>query len=512
MPDASRTRLPRADAVRPARGGGRARIRVAGLALGLTTAIVAALVAFDVGGSARPVAISVSVEARHPGARVPREFLGLSFELSSLGQIAHLASAGNFATMLRSLGAGVLRFGGVSADTRVAWTDVATPLPAWASAGLQAGELRDLRELAAKSGWHILLTIGLAHYDPAAAAREVAAAKAALGGWLAGIELGNEPDAYARHGLRPAPWTFSHYDAQVAAYRKAIAKLAPGVPLAGPDVSGSLVFERWGRGMAIREKPALLTGHHYPLGCHDVSAPTIARLLSPPVRRAEDVSLRRYISVSRASGIRFRLDETNTVSCGGAAGVSNTFASALWAVDYIARAMAAGVVGVNFQGNPANCRGYTPVCAPTPQLLAQGAFTAQPEWYALVLAKALIGDRPVRATISPTRSNLDVLALLHGERLHVLIVDEDPHGANRAEVSLHVGHGVGAATVLSLTAPSTSATSGVALGGRAVAYDGTWRAPTQLARRPSRLGVITLMVSPGSATLVTIASARNPHG
>jgi hypothetical protein len=174
--------------------------------------------------------------------------------------------------------------------------------------------------------------------------------------------------------------------------------------------------------------------------------------------------------------------------------------------------MAADVVGLNFQGNPSNCRGYTPVCARTPQLLARGAFTAQPEWYALVLAKALIGDRPVRATISPTRSNLDVLALLHGERLHVLIVDEDPHGANRAAVSLHVGRGVGAATVLSLTAPSTSATSGVALGGRAVASDGTWRAPTQLARRPSRLGVITLMVSPGSATLVTVASARNPHG
>src|ERR1700681_2519975 len=110
MPDASSTRLPRADVARAARRRGRARIRIAGVALGLTTAIVAALVAFDVGGSARPVAVSVSIDVRHPGARIPREFLGLSFEVSSLGQIAHLGSTGNFARMLRSLGAGVLRF------------------------------------------------------------------------------------------------------------------------------------------------------------------------------------------------------------------------------------------------------------------------------------------------------------------------------------------------------------------------------------------------------------------
>jgi hypothetical protein len=498
MPDASSTRLPGADAVSAARRRGRARIGMVGAALGLTAAIVAAIVAFDVGGSPRPVAISVSIDPRHPGRRIPREFLGLSFEVSSLGQIAQAARAGNLATMLRSLGPGVLRFGGVSADTRVAWTDAATPLPSWASAGLQAGELRDLHELAVKSGWHILLTIGLAHYDPAAAAREVAAAKAALGGWLAGIELGNEPDAYGRHRLRSEPWTFARYDAQVAAYRSAIAKVAPGVPLAGPDVSGSLVFQSWGRGMASREDPALLTGHHYPLGCHDVSPPTIARLLSSRVRRAEDVSLRRYLSVSRASAIRFRLDETNTVSCGGRAGVSNTFASALWAVDYIARLMAADVAGMNLQGNPTNCRGYTPVCAPTPQLLARGAFTAQPEWYALELTSPLIGDRPVQATTRPTRPNLDVFAFQRGDGLHVLIVDEDPPGANRAAVSLDVGRGFGAATVLSLTAPSTSAMSGVRLVGRAVA--------------PSRLGVITLTASPGSATLVTVTRGHNTPG
>jgi hypothetical protein len=493
----------------------RIRVATAGVVLGLAITLVWALHVF--GGSSSDgsasVPISVSIDPRHPGARVPREFLGLSFELSSLSRIARYAGSGDFATMLRSLGGGVLRFGGVSADTRVAWTDAATPLPAWASSALQAGELRDLRKLASNSGWQILLTIGLAHYDPRAAAREAAAAKTALGGWLAGIEIGNEPDAYARHNLRSAPWTFSQYNTQVAAYRRAIEKVAPGLELVGPDVSGSHVFEDWGRGMAIQQRPALLTGHHYPLGCHKLPEPTIAQLLSPPIRRAEDASLRRYLSVSRANATAFRLDETNTVSCGGKAGISNTFASALWAVDYIARAMVAGVAGINFQGNPANCRGYTPVCAPRPQQLAKGTLTAQPEWYALLLSKALIGDRPVRATASPSPANVDVIALLSPQgNLHLVIVDDDPPKARRATVKLHVGRRFGAATVLSLTAPSPAATTGVRLGGTAVGGDGRWHARTSLERRPNRAGVITLEVSPGSAMLVTVASGRAPPG
>ncbi len=242
----------------------------------------------------------------------------------------------------------------------------------WAHRTIDDGELRSLRKLAARSGWHILLTIGLAHYAPRVAAREAAAAKAALGGWLAGIEVGNEPDAYARHRLRSTPWTFSRYDTQLAAYRRAIDRAAPGLALLGPDVSGSKVFASWGGGAAARERLTLLTGHHYPLSCHTTPRPTIARLLSPPIRQAEEASLRRYMAVSRDSSIRFRLDETNTVSCGGEAGVSDTFASALWATDYIAHAMLAGVWAINFQGNPGNCQGYTPVCAPSARAGAEG--------------------------------------------------------------------------------------------------------------------------------------------
>jgi hypothetical protein len=455
----------------------------------------------------RSTPLSVSVDETQPGAPVPPEFLGLSFELSSLRQVARYGESGDLVTLLRSLGHGVLRFGGVSADTRVAWVDEATPRPAWASSVLEAGELRELGTLAARSGWHVLLTIGLGHYEPEAAAREAAAAKAALGPWLSGIELGNEPNAYALHGLRAEPWTFVQYDAEVAAYRSAIETAAPGIALAGPDVSGSSAFESWGLGEVVNETPALLTGHHYPLGCEQVPAPTIARLLSPRIRRLEGTSLLRYLSIARASELPFRLDETNTVSCGGVAGISDTFASALWAVSYETQNMGMGVSGMNLQGNPANCGGYTPVCAPTGEALAAGALGAQPEWYALLLAKALIGDRPLPVSVSSQGAlNRTVTAFrTPAGGLQVVVVDDDPPGARSLAVRLRVGRGFRGARILPLTAPSPTAVSGVRLGGRAVAADGSWSQPPGLAYAPNSDGAITVEIKPSSAALLSVS-------
>ena len=356
---------------------------------------------------------SVTIAAVARGQAVPSSYLGLSFELSNLSEVARVGEHGDLVTLLRSLGPGVLRFGGVSADTQVAWSDSETPRPAWASSTIGAEDLRRLASLASHSGWQVLLTIGLAHFEPAAAAREARAARAILGSSLAGIELGNEPNAYAAHNLRALPWTFSQYAAQAASYLDAIAGSGGSVPpLAGPDVSGSPAFLSWGTGEAAGLAPAMLTGHHYPLGCREVPPPTIDRLLSPAIRRAERVSTRRYMSASTRSRIPFRLDETGSVSCGGRRGISNTFASALWAADYIARTMSAGMAGINFHGNLRNCLGYSPLCAASAADLAAGRLRAQPEWYALLLDKALIGDTPASTSIAWERhANVDVVAM-----------------------------------------------------------------------------------------------------
>jgi hypothetical protein len=457
------------------------------------------------------IPVSVAVDLGHPRAPVPRGFLGLSFELASLPQIASYATRGDLVRLLRSLGPGVLRFGGVTADFETGWAEAPGGRPAWAWTVWDDGDLGELARLAAETGWRVLLTIGLGHYEPEAAAREAASAKALLGSSLAGIELGNEPNAYAQHGLREEPWTFVQYDSQVAAYRSAIEAAAPGIPLAGPDVSGSGAFSVWGLGEVVDQQPALLTGHHYPLGCAEVPAPTITRLLSRATQGKERDSLERYMAISRASEVPFRMDEANTVSCGGTAGISNTFASALWAVGYMAQAMSMGVSGINFHGSLANCGGYAPLCAPTPEDLASGALVTQPEWYALLLAKTLLGNRPLGSVASsPGRPNVRVTTLLAGRGgLHAVIVDDDPPGARGVAVHLHVGSGFGRASVLSLTAPGPTALSGARLGGRAVAPGGSWSEPRKLPAVPDEGGVVTVDMAPSSAALVTV-SAKAP--
>ncbi len=457
-----------------------------------------------------PPSVTVSVDTAHPGPPVPQDFLGLSFEMSSLPQMARYGSRGNLVALLRSLGPGVLRFGGVSADTRIAWTDTRTARPAWASGVVDADDFRQLAGLAAQSGWHIVLTLGIVHFDPEAAAREAAAAKAALGPWLEAFEFGNEPNSYALHGMREEPWGLEQYNAQVGEYRAGIEAAAPGVPVWGPDVSGSSAFETWGPGEVVDQRPTTLTGHHYPLGCEQKKpVPSVTSLLSSPIWRREVGSVRRYVSLSQSAGLPFRMDETNSVSCGGVAGISNSFASALWAAGYLPKLMGSGSVGVNMHGNVANCKGYSPICAPGPEELSDGQLQAQPKWYSLLIARQLLDTRPLPTAtkLRRTDANVHVLGFAAPDgSLRVIAVDDDPLGNAGVLVRLKVGSAFAAASTLALTGQSLHALSGVELGESEVAADGTWT-PRRYGQAIADGGVIAVRLPAAGAMLISVAPA-----
>ncbi len=456
--------------------------------------------------STAPLRVSVRVSRRNPGQPVPRDFLGLSFEAAALDELAPDGRHGDLVRLLRSLDGGVIRFGGITADENVAWSEPGLPSPAWASSSIDEAALGGIGELVRRAGWKVLLTVGLAHYEPVAAAHEVAAARRAIGSNLEAIEIGNEPNSYGAHGYREGSWLTQGYEEEVGSYREAIAALTPGIQLAGPDVSGSGIFADWGEAEALAQIPSLLTGHHYPLGCAQTPPPSIEALLSPLTRHREAGSLASYLHVARVRGIPLRIDETNSVSCGGVAGISNTFASALWASGYITETMAAGAVGINLQGNPTNCSGYTPLCAPTAQALASGALTTAPDWYALLMTRSLVGAAPLQSTISAARTpNLVATPFLGpGRDIQIALVDDEPPGSARLSVRLHVGAGYRAARVLRLTAPSPAATGGVTLGGRTVAADGAWRPPRSLPVVGASGGEVAVTMPASSAALVTV--------
>jgi hypothetical protein len=368
-----------------------------------------------------------------------------------------------------------------------------------------------IARLASETGWRVLLTVNFGHYDPQAAAREVLAAHAALGDSLAGVELGNEPDSYAPKALRPLPWGFAQYQPQVEAYRAAIDAVAPGVPIAGPDVSSGVRQLAWTDSEAVAEQPALLTDHYYPFSACASAPPVAADLLTPGVRQAETRMLSSMAFISAARGLPLRVDETNNASCGGEPGVSNTFSSALWAVDYLTRVMQAGLAGINFHGNVVNPRGYTPLAAESPDALSAGALTAQPEWYALLLAHQLLGDQPLRTGVRLGGRNATAMALLSARgQLHVVLVDDQPSRSRPLAFALRIPRGYAGATVLRLTAPSRLSTSGVQLGGQPVSPDGNWTPRVPATLTPVRAGRLTVTLTPSSAALVTVYPRRAP--
>jgi hypothetical protein len=488
-----------------------------------------------------PLPVAVTINRLAPGPPVPKEFLGLSFEAAALDQISQYADRGDLVRLLRSLGPGIIRFGGITSDQNIAWTDAATPKPPWASRAIDPAQLQAIGRLSRRSGWKVLLTVGMAHFEPTAAAREVAAAHKALGANLAAVEIGNEPDAYGKHGFRELPWIAQGYEEQVSEYREAIADLTPGVPIAGPDVSGSGIFIEWGEEEALSQRPALLTGHHYPLGCAQKPPPTSTLLLSVVTRGRESASLGTYMRVSRNQHVPLRIDEAGSVSCGGVSGISNTFASALWATGYITQVMASGALGINLQGNPGNCAGYTPVCAPDPAALAKGLLRAQPDWYAMLLTRSLVGYRPLPTTVkaqgapaaseetpvptegAPAGSEAPTLAPASGPNLvvssfsgpdhgvQVVLVDDEPPGARPLALALNVGAGMGSGAILRLTGPAPSATGDILLGGHAVAADGSLRAPIHAERVGAHAGVVTVKLAPSSAALVTMNPRALAH-
>lgn len=471
----------------------------------------------------------MTITNRPTGTASPQNFLGLSFEMRSLPTIAGYATHpadSDFVALLRSLGPGVLRFGGISADTEAAWVGDRGALPRWARVAVTRQDFAQLAELARATGWQVLLTVNLGHYDPTAAAREATAAQATLGPYLAGVAIGNEPDRYVLKHLRAPGYDFAAYRAQAAAYRAAIVRAAPGVPIVGPDASSGTPGLAWMQASARTLRPALLSDHYYPLSSCGYS-PTISELLSPLTMGKESALLARAVAIARAARTPLRIDELGSISCEGYAGVSDTFAAALWALEYIARALAAGVAGVDFHDLPTRPRAYSPLIAPTPAALTSGELQAAPAWYALLAARELPGSRPLASSVAagaPGALGASSFGAPDG-RLRVVLVDYDPPGSPPLLVKLRgvcaraCAHArahsnefstFAAGSVVRLTAASPAARTGVRLAGHTVAADGSWSAPTSLPALYERAGAFSLQLRPSSAAIVTLYPSRPP--
>jgi hypothetical protein len=446
----------------------------------------------------------VTVDPAGPGPAVPPAFAGLSFEAADLPAVARGATQGNLVALLRSLGPGIIRFGGNSVDASTAFARDGRPPAAWATTTITPEDYSRLRSLLRRTGWRAIVSVGLAHFDPARAAAEVAAASHRLGSLLAAVEIGNEPNAFWFNRQRPPWWGYLQYREELRTYRRAIGAAAPGVALAGPDVTPDDGL-RWLTAFAREERPALLTPHFYPLASCYGPRPTLPRLLGGRVAAAQDRAFTALAALGRAQRVPVRLGEMNNVACAGQPGVSDVHGAGLWAVRTLLAAQRAGLAGVNLHTLPDRCRSYTPLCTRTPADAAAGRFRARPEWYALLLLRRLTGSFRIPSRVVPAVGGLSVDAFADRARRRVdlVVVNTARRGTPAAVLRLRIPGLPAAATVLRLTAPGLRARSGVTLGGGAVRRDGTWR-PAAAERLAMGRNGPRVTVPAGTAALVRV--------
>ena len=168
-----------------------------------------------------------------------------------------------------------------------------------------------------------------------------------------------------------------------------------------------------------------------------------------------------------ANQMTLRLTEVNSVSCGGNSGVTDSFATALWAPDALFEMIRAGTVGVGWHIRPATVN--------APFHLDRGGIEPLPELYGLaVFAQMTHGPSSLlRSTlVSSPGLHLKAWAVRKGAASTVLLINK---GGREANVWLPAGAApAGVAIVRRLQAPMIGSTAGLRFAGRWIGTDARW--------------------------------------
>jgi hypothetical protein len=406
---------------------------------------------------------------------IEAEFIGLSYEKSAITGTLFSGSNEDLISLFRLLGPGVLRVGGNAAD-QCFWTPNG---PGRTAGQIAPSDVDALASFLSNAGWHCIYGINLGGAASGTTSPELAAAEAAyvtqkLGSFLVGFEIGNECDGYGVPGSYFAGnWSLGQFESLWYQFRTAIAAAAPGVPVTAP-ASGSTVA-RWTVpfSQAFTKKFVSLVTQHYYRGDGKSSTATAANLLSPDANLTKCLGM--LNAASQSTGIPFRLGECNSFFNGGASGVSNSYASALWVTDFLFNCALGGAAGVNLHGG-GNYASYTPIADK-----AGAVVEVRPEFYGIMLF-ALAGQGTLLQTsLSAGGINATAYTVRDSSgNMNIMIINKD--SSQNLHLTISMPQKVSSASLITMTqnssgveGPSLSATSGVTIQDSTIAPNGSFR-------------------------------------
>ncbi len=488
--------------------------RAVGAAI-LATALVAVGLGMAAPARADAAPTAISIDRAHPFGDLPSDFVGLSYEMRELSALCTTgdctgnfdAHRGNLVALYDTLGRSNVRIAGNQLDRDTLWVPAGqqppNPLPSWTADVVTPTDIARLNQFLRQTGWKAEVGINLAHYDPALAADEAHSLFSILGSRLSGAECGNEPNHYASNGYRTAPYGFAQHKVDW----EACAAVVGSNRIAGPDLSGPTSTADWFAQFAQAEasKVNMFTIHNY------TGATTVTQLLSPQIHDKELNDAAPQLAAAKAQHVPIRMDETNSAVGGGIAGVSDVYASALWALDYNMVMAQAGFAGLNFHSGFGVCdaplfngkfQRYTPICAANAQDAANKVYQAMPEYYGLYMATRMGTGQFLPVTVTSDHNVTAYAVKGNDGRTRIAVIEKDPTGTP-VPVTIATGLRGGSASAIRLTGTSLDTAAGVAIQGATVDREGHLDPG-----RPDRLkvshGTVSLTVASGSAVIITL--------
>lgn len=471
--------------------------------------------------------MEIFIDTQQPGAAIAPDFLGLSYETSRMlpdDKDAHYFRPDNAPLLatFRTLGVKNLRIGGNSVDASL----IAIPSEA---------DVRAFFDFARAAGVKVIYSVRLHSGDPAAAAKVARLIRANYADVLESFSIGNEPDYYKDYDVYRARWVAIR-DAMLVEFPEAkfcgpdqnppdARSLQPGAP---PNLYQRIVKDFANESGRLTQ----ITLHSYPFGCsyrnprdgaEDIlkllpadAAESREKMLSPSAYALYE-KIRQTTTASIAgAAVSLRLTETNSYWYSGLKGASDSYASALWAVDYLHWWATHGAVGVNFHTGDKTGGSIMLPCRYAAFVTSGAGYEVRPLGYGMKLF-ALGGQGrslPVNVT-SPANSHLAAYATLVDESTVTVTLINKEHGpaATNQTVRLKLDTAIGSdVRIVTLATPDhdiAASAAHVTLGGAPIEKDGTWRGEwTALPLSSADQREIAVTLTPASAAVIKVTLVR----
>jgi hypothetical protein len=399
----------------------------------------------------------------------------------------------NLLNNLTAYGSGpvIVRIGGNSTDTSKEPT---------------SATVQPFAELASSTGAHFYLGVNLGVGNVQLAVDQARAFVSEMPVHsLDAIEIGNEPDGYADNGMRRAPYLFPTYLNEFDTWGKQIYPLLPtSARLLGPAWGYPASLSNVGSFLEVEQPYLYGVSQHFYAGNACKGNVNPADILLKP-RSSSDGPSRMRAAIAMAHGyhVSFRVDELNSIACGGQDGVSNVFGAALWAIDIMFEFANAGVDGVNWQ-NP-NGAAYSPLNFNIGRPGHDRTFaikTINPLYYGMLFFQAATGKEGHLLPVSiSTSANLKAWAIMDTTgRIRLVLINKSPSSSGTVQIPLS---GFQTASIRRLSAPDLSSKSGVTFAGQTLdgSSDGTLRGTKQVETIKATNAAFQIMLPAGSALI-----------